>query len=181
MKIASSITCLALAACGGGGGSDSDSLLRGCSPIAGGATQVTSSVSPTCAGCSVSTPQQVADGNGATFATLAMPGGAAGTVTLRSTAQNGVVFSSGSLAGMVHSISYGTSAGLVIELVTFMGGTEQERFNFNSGAGSAEQDPSAPGRASFATSAQYDAVELSFTRASGSGTVEARVHEFCSN
>jgi hypothetical protein len=111
-----------------------------------------------------------------------MPANAGGTVTLRATAQPGVVFPSGSLAGMVHSIAYGASTGLSITLATYAGGVQQEQFNFNSsGVGSSTQSPDEPGRVSYTTSAQYDAIELSFTRLSGSGVVAARVHEFCSN
>lgn len=174
---------LILSACSGGGdaGSGGDNLLQGCRPIAGGGTVTSTSVSPGCVGCDVSTAAQAIDGNGSSFATLNMPTNSAGSVTLRATAQSGVVFPAGSLAGMVHSISYGTSAGLAISLVTYAGGVRQEQFNFNSGSGSSTQNPAAPARASYTTTRQYDAVELNFTRASGAGVVEARIHEFCSN
>lgn len=170
-----------LSACGGGYSGGGNDLLQGCSPVYGGGTSTSMSVSPSCVGCNVSNPGQAIDGNGSSFATLNLPANSAGSVTLRATAQSGVVFPAGSLAGMVHSISYGTSAGLAISLVTYAGGVQQEQFNFNSGAGSSSQDPASPGRVSYTTAQQYDAIELNFTRASGTGVVEARVHEFCSN
>lgn len=172
----------ALSACGGGGGDGGNKdIAQGCSPIAGGGTSTSTSVSPACSGCNVSDAAQAIDGNSATFATLNMPANSAGSVTLRATAQDGVVFPAGSLAGMLHSISYGTSVGLAISVVTYAAGVQQEQFNFNSGSGSSTQDSSNPGRVSYTTTRQYDAVELNFTRAGGPGVVEARVHAFCSN
>ncbi len=186
LKRAATVVTAALfmSACGGGGGGGSNgggNLLQGCRPISGGSTATSMSVSSGCVGCNVSNAAQAIDGNGSTFATLNMPASSAGSVTLRATAQSGIVFPAGSLAGMVHSISYGTSAGLVISLVTYAGGVQREQFNFNSGGGSSTQDPASPGRVSYTTTQQYDAIELNFTRASGAGIVEARVHEFCSN
>lgn len=174
-------TALALSACGGGGGGDSGNLLMGCSPITGGGTSTQQSVSPGCAGCGVNAPASAIDGSGVSFANLQMPAGAAGTVTLRAVAQNGVVFPAGTLAGMVHSISYGTSSALAISVRTYAMGVQQESFNFNSGAGSSDMDPAQPGRVSFSTQTQFDAVELDFTRTGGTGEVNARVHAFCAN
>lgn len=177
-----SAVVLLLAACSGsGGGGSNDNLLHGCQPISGGGTQTSSTASPTCTDCGVDSEAQAIDGDGGTYATLQMPANAGGTVTLRATAQDGIVYPSGSLAGMVHSIAYGTSTGLSITLVTYLDGTQQEQFNFNNGVGSSNQQPDQPGRASWTTTSEYDAVELNFTRVAGSGEVMARVHEFCSN
>lgn len=171
---------LALSACGGGDSGGGD-LLMGCSPITGGGTSTQQSISPGCAGCAVSSSSNAIDGSGSSFANLQMPGGSAGTVSLRAVAQDGVVFPSGTLAGMVHSISYGTSSALAISLRTYLMGAQQESFNFNSGAGSSDMDPSQPGRVSYRTQMQFDAVELDFTRTGGTGEVNARVHAFCAN
>ena len=169
-----------LSACSDGGSVVNNSL-QGCNSISGGGTRTSMSISPGCMNCNVAAAAQAIDGQVSSFATLNMPASSAGSVTLRATAQGGTVFPAGSPVGMVHSISYGPSVGLAISLVTYAGGVQQEQFNFNSGSGSSTQSPDAPGRATFNTSRQYDAVELNFTRTGGSGVVEARLHEFCSN
>lgn len=172
----------ALAGCGGGsGGSGFDEGRFGssCPILSGGGTSVESSVSPSCVDCSVNSPANAIDGNGDTFATLAMPANSAGSVAVRGIAQDGVVFAAGSDLGMVHSIAYGQSTGLLIALNTYLDGIQQESFTFNSGAGSSDQSPSSPGTATFSSSMQFDAVELNFTRASGTGEVTARLHLLC--
>jgi len=158
-----------------------EGLLQGCRSISGGTTRASSTTSAGCTGCGVTDSTRAIDGDGASYATLNMPANAAGTVTLRTTAQPGIVFASGSLAGMVHSISYGTSIGLSVKLNTYLSGSLQEQFNFSSGSGDSSQSPERPGRVSYTTTKQYDAVELSFARTAGTGVVAARVHEFCSN
>lgn len=170
-----------LAGCGSSGGGGGGNLLSGCAAITGGGTRTAETIGATCAGCDVTNSGQAIDGNGASFATLVMPDTASGTVALRAIAQDGVVFAAGSRVGMVHSISYGTSTGLAIVVRTFLDGMQQEQFNFSTGSGSSDQAPSEPGRASYTTVMQYDAVELDFTRAAGSGPVNARVHAFCAN
>lgn len=171
---------MALTACGGGDGGGDD-LLMGCAPITGGGTSTQQTITPGCAGCGVNAPGNAIDGSGSSFANLQMPGGSAGTVALRAVAQSGVVFPAGTVTGFVHSISYGTSSALAISLRTYLMGVQQESFNFNSGAGSSDMDPSQPGRVSFGTQMQFDAVELDFTRTGGTGAVNARVHTFCAN
>ncbi|MBR9813915.1 hypothetical protein GYB61_08700 [bacterium] len=169
-----------MSACGGGSDGGGD-LLRGCAPISGGGTSTAQTVTPGCVGCSVASPNAAIDGNGGSFANLQMPANSGGSVALRAVSQNGVVFPSGTVTGFVHSISYGDSAALVISLNTYLMGALQEQFNFNSGSGSSTMDPGNPGRASFGTQMQFDAVELNFTRSGGTGEVNARVHEFCAN
>jgi hypothetical protein len=166
-----------VSACGGGGSDGGGDLLQGCLPIGGGGSTFNS----VCNGCSVNDGAAAMDRDGATYATLVMGANSPGSGSFRVTAQNGVIFPAGSLAGMVHSISYGPSTLMFIALRTYLAGALQEDFTFNNGSGSSSQDPSKPGRVSYTTSLQYNAIELSVTRTGGSGTVEARVHEFCSN
>jgi hypothetical protein len=164
----------ALAACSGGG-SDGTSLLQGCNPVSG---VVVGETSAGCLSCGAENLDNAADGSGATFGSIEMPEGASGTGTLRVT--HGSVFPAGSLAGMVHSIEYETSTVNVV-LNTYEGGVLRETFTFNNGVNSSEMDPGRTGRVSYGTTQPYDAIELSFTRTSGTGAVSARIHEFCSN
>lgn len=174
-RLVSPLLLLLTVSCGGGGGGDGASL-HGCSPIAG---SVTGSTSPGCLSCGAENLPLAADGNAATYGSIEMPDTSSGSGSIRVTAP--ATMSAGTMVGMVHSIAYGPSTGLSILLTTYLSGAPQEVFSFNNGAGSSDQSPSSPGRASFATSLSYDAVELSFSRGSGTGGVSARVHEFCSN
>ena len=170
-----------LAGCGGGDGAVVDALER-CRAIQGGGTRASFSITPSCVGCTVSEPQRAIDGDGGSYATLHMPAGSGGTVALRATAQTGTVFAAGSLAGFVAAVTYGPSASAVTEIVTYAGGVEQERIPLRiDGTGSASGPLDRPGYEAAQATRQYDAVEFSFTRSSGTGEMTTRVHAFCSN
>lgn len=170
-----------LAGCGGGDEAVADALGR-CGSIHGGGTRASFSVTPSCVGCTVSEPQRAVDGDGGSYATLHMPAGSGGTVALRATAQSGTVFAAGSLAGFVAAVTYGPSTSAVTEIVTYAGGVEQERIPLRiDGTGSANGPLDRPGYEAAQAARQYDAVEFSFTRSSGTGEMTTRVHAFCSN
>lgn len=180
-RIASFGLVAALVGCGGGGGTVTDALQE-CRSIHGGSTAASARITPSCVGCTVSEPQRAADGDGGSYATLHMPAGSGGTVALRATAQAGTVFAAGSLAGFVAAVTYGPSASAVTEIVTYAGGVEQERFPLQiDGTGQSNGPLDRPGYEAARASRQYDAVEFSFTRASGAGEMTTRVHAFCSN
>ena len=171
-----------LAGCGGGGGGAVTDALERCRAIQGGGTRASFSITPSCVGCTVSEPQRAIDGDGGSYATLYMPAGSGGTVALRATAQTGTVFAAGSLAGFVAAVTYGPSASAVTEIVTYAGGVEQERIPLRiDGTGSASGPLDRPGYEAAQATRQYDAVEFSFTRSSGTGEMTTRVHAFCSN
>ena len=170
-----------LLGCGGGGGNDSQSqaLAADCAAITGGGTAV--SETGTCSACTVQAAGSAADGSTRSFATLSHPAGASGANSLRVTAQDGVVYPAGTPATVINSVEYeGNSVSTRITLQTFLDGVPQESTNLGPTNGVGGQDQETM-RRGFNTSLPFDALEISFQRASGAGTVSVNVHEFCTN
>ena len=90
-----------LVACGGNGSSGAATGSGGgCSYISGGRT-VSTNVASSCAGCAVSNPDSGADGNTGTAATAAYSAAGTGNVSIRVTAQSGIVFGAGASPGVI--------------------------------------------------------------------------------
>ena len=163
--------------CGGGG--SNPVLAADCAAITGGGTTVTET--GTCSACTVQAPGSAADGNTGSFATLLHPTGAGGANSLRVTAQEGVVYPAGTPATVINSVDYeGSSVSTSLTLQTYLDGVPQESTNVGTinGVGGPDEELR---RRGFNTSLPFDALEISFQRASGAGTVAVNVHEFCTN
>lgn len=174
-------TTMLLLGCGGGGGGNSENraLAADCAAVTGGGTMVTET--GTCSACTVQAPNSAADGNTASFASLNHPAGASGANSLRVTAQDGVVYPAGTPATVINAVEYeGNSVSTRITLQTFLDGVPQESTNLGPTNGVGGQDQETM-RRGFNTSLPFDALEISFQRASGAGTVAVTVHEFCTN
>lgn len=160
---------------------DLDPQLQGCLPIEG-EVDVTEADPVACEGCEILLPENAVDGNPASFATIRMPVDEGGTAKIRVT--NESAFIAGRLFGVLHSIEYGKSASPSITLGTLNGTTataDQETLNLGS---IVSGDENSPTRFSYESTTGFDGVEISFSRTDGttsSGTVTARIHEFCSN
>lgn len=157
---------MALSACEPIEEEELDASLKGCAPIAGTGSGTASD------------PGNAADGSAMTYATISMVAGEANTGTVRVTSP--ITLQANTLVGVLHSIDYGTSSGVAVTVHTYSGVNLVDTFTL-SGAASRSGDSANPVREQFIPSAAYDAVDLSFTRSGGTGTVTARVHEFCSN
>lgn len=172
-------TALLLGCGGGGGGNQNPALAVDCAAITGGGTAV--SETGTCSTCTVQAASSAADGHTGSFATLSHPAGASGANSLRVTTQEGVVYPAGTPATVINSVEYeGNSVSTRITLQTFLNGVPQESTNLGPTNGVGGQDQETM-RRGFNTSLPFDALEISFQRASGAGTVAVNVHEFCTN
>lgn len=170
-----------LLGCGGGGGGNNQSpaLTADCAAITGGGTAVTETGN--CSACTVLAPNSAADGDTGSFATLSHPAGASGANSLRVTAQDGVVYPAGTPATVINSVDYdGNSVSTRITLQTYLDGVPQESTNLGPTNGVGGQDQETM-RRGFNATLPFDALEISFQRASGAGTVAVNVHEFCTN
>jgi hypothetical protein len=172
-----------LCACSGGNGYEngSGSVSAVCSYIYGGGT--TTLVTSGCATCTVTDEAAAIDGNPETFATITYPVGVQGTMALRATAQNGVVYPSGSAAGVLLSrASSGQSlANNDFDLRTYLNGTLAGSTVKVAPSGLSGPNSSGRYRVDFAAPAQFDAVELGYSNGASVGAVSIRVHEFCNN
>jgi len=184
-RLALALPLVLLAACKGDGSGDDGDVpfdVAACPYISGGDT--TAQFTSTCASCTVTNQAAAYDGDAGTFATVNMPALSQGSVALRVTAQDGVVFSAGSNPGVILS-SAGNSGNTVFnngyELRTYMdgapaGSTASASPTIVGGSGS-----STPYRASFTSAAAFNAVEVGYTFGTNSEDKTFRVHEFCSD
>lgn len=97
-----------------------------CDEITGGQTQVQSSADQACLNCASSENEQAIDGADATFATLHLETGLSGTLSLRATAQPGLVYPAGSRPGVSFSAPQNES-NIEVVIRTYLGGVEQEQ------------------------------------------------------
>lgn len=161
--------------------------------ITGGGTSVSSAVDSNCTSCSASDAPLAIDGDISTFATLqmnlALIASGESAVTLRATAQSGVVYAAGNTAGAQVTFPTGvlSDAGVVIR--TYLGGVMQE----HDGPSLSTPGFRATGETYFyglTASTSFDAVEISVVAkgssdiggvAPAAGTALVRVLEFCSS
>lgn len=172
-KVASVVIFSAvLGACGGSGsGGDGRSAFLNCQSISGGGTS-TQQGDNVCLGCTVDNRGRAADGNFSTGASLHTPAGAAGSIYVRATAQEGIMFPGGSTAAAV--ISTGVLDGS-IGIRTLSGGGDQEDRSTTSFTHTMGDRT----LVYFETISGFDAVEFELR-----GSAEAQsltVFEFCSD
>jgi hypothetical protein len=179
-----------LAACGGG----SSDASRACVTISGGTTQVTTSPQALCSGCTIANGPNAIDGDMTTSATAAFDPSGTGTLTIRATAQQGVVFPAGSQAGAFLTFVAQDPAKpyLGVYVDTYLGGVRQDRIWDSGGfVGSSSSGnfgygcnkPCDGSRRNITGSAprDFDAVEIGLARDKSGVTEQVEVAEFCSD
>lgn len=164
-----------LASCNGGGGDGSSGSGSGCVGSFAGSAQVTSSTAG-CPLCTISSPSSAIDGNPDSAASIQLPAGG-GAVSLRATAQGGVVFPQGNYAGALMARPSSAQAAGSWTFNTYLGGVLQESGGgeSNLGGGTAVGDKN---YRQFKTTKQFDAVEISINMQSADAT-PWQVYEFC--
>jgi len=132
-----------------------------------------------CPSCNSADNARAADGDFNSAATLQIGPGGGAVIELRVTAQDGVIYPSGSSYGVVYSISANSQAGLTPSVVTYLDGVQQETraisINGVGGGGGQKQ------AAQFTSTRQYDAVAYSINRAGSAGALTAQLFEACAN
>lgn len=172
---------LLLSSCGGGGG-DGGGGGGGplaCTAITGGDTVASSTGN--CTSCTTRNLPAAADGNVDTATEVEFPTGAAGNGAIRVTAQDGIVYPAGTPAFVINAIAFdGQSLQTSVVLSTYLDGVLQQSSNVGAinTVGGADEPR---GRRGFNASLPFDAIELSFQRASGTGSVVVSVFEFCTS
>lgn len=140
-KLIPIISIVVLSACGGGGGSSDPGPTPSpeptaspeptptpapqtiCQTIGGGTAMITSDVSGDCAGCAIADAERAVDDDLGTASTLTTP--VSGTLTLRGTAQSGVVFPAGlSVGAFVGKPPAATNGSFEITVTAYLGETE---------------------------------------------------------
>ena len=171
-----------LSACGGGGGDGGGGGSAGlnCAAITGGNTQVTPTLN--CAGCTVSNAPAAIDGNTETYASLFIPAGVGGTLALRATAQDGIVYPAGTPAAVIYAIdrSSGNTLNTAETITTYLDGAPQQTGNAGSVNNVSGGDVQR-GRRAIGTAQQFDAIELAYAQSGGSASSEVQVYEFCTS
>lgn len=178
-----------LQACGGGGGGDPGTPGPGpsgtsalCQTVGGGAAQLEVTPGTPCSDCAVIAAAALIDGNLASGATVQSPLG--GQLTLRGTAQSGVVFPAGRSAGVfVQPFGSDDDSSLSLIVRTYLSGALQDSGPVYTRVGSSDlangtqvvtREGSYYG---LLTTRPYDAVELELTR-SGDGR-DLTIFEIC--
>lgn len=162
-----------------GGGSTDSSLPDGFQLIAGGGTNVDSSIPANCLNCTIDNEFNVIDGNLASAAAFFVPGSNASIVSIRVIAQQGTVFPSGTRSGVKYSLPNGLTSG-TLSLITYLNGAVVDNFVLLTGA--EDQLPRSP---TFATtdgaSGPFNEVELSFNKQSSSTDLALNVFDFATS
>lgn len=171
------LLCAWLAGCGGGGG---DALDGVCRTLGGGSGVTQASVTAS----RINDAERAFDGSLGSFALYELLAGT-GTLTLRGTAQRGIVAAGGSVAGLLlKRPSNGTS--ITVSINTYLEGTLQDAASAGtqSGDGSAGQTCSGvclnPGDSAYfgiITTRPFDAIEVQL-QASGVPS-ELQLRELC--
>ena len=150
-----------------------------CSYITGGGT--TTQLTATCATCQLLDAANAIDGDPDTYATITLPAGASGSVALRATAQDGVVYPAGNDAGVI--LSFSASGDTFVnngnELRTYLDGAPAGTKSGAEVTGCCGGGSSRPQRVSFTAPAMFDAVEAGYTVGTNTTAKELRIHEFC--
>lgn len=169
-----------LSACSSGGDGAPDSIGPiHCADLIGG----TASVSLACGGgtCTSEFHEAAIDGDLATYAILNMALASAGTVSLRSTAQDGVTYAAGTPAGVVWALERdGNSTSVVTSISTYLDGALQETGNAG-GESAVDGFDRDAGRSVISTTLPFDAIEMSYAQSGSNGPIEVRIHEFCTS
>ena len=186
-RLAILVASAALVSCLGGGGAGDDTAGGGgsalCEPIAGGNSSVTDGQPDFCPGCSIDRPEDAADGDLATFASITAPDTFSGQgVTIRVTAQRGIVFSDGQQVAVFFIPP--TSSGFAmpseaVTIKTYLNGDLQDN-----ATSFTTRDPTATGTQywmrSFTATKTFDAVEIMVSNTQAA-SMPFEIHEICSN
>jgi hypothetical protein len=190
--LALATACL-VCGCGGGESGDSSGTQGGdggssggnaaCASITGGDSRVNFNVDTGCTQCGVTDSQAAADGDLNTAATLKVQNAApAQGVSIRATAQSGVVFAAGQMAGAYVAVPAGTAQTYTVTIRTLLGGTVQESDSSDNNGGGCGMCGGHPSRFDgFRTTMQFDAVEVFISDSQAGGTPDFKVYEICSD
>lgn len=146
---------------GSGGGSSGGGASIACDAITGGGSRVSAANSTPCNNCSSADNGKAADGNLDSFATATVGQSLPTTgVSIRATAQSGLVFPAGSKPGAYTHVP-GNSPGYNVTIKTYLAGVQQE----SSRTDSSNNDSAALTYFTFASPATqpFDAVEVLFS------------------
>lgn len=168
---------------GGTTGSTGGSAGAACTSMAVGNFRVSTQIDSGCASCSISNPASAADNDLATGATLSVNAVAPGTgAAIRVTAQAGMTYPSGGMAGAYVSVPAGTGQSYTVTVRTLLAGAVQEsNSSDNSGGGSGVSGGHGSAFDGLATTKAFDAIEVFINNNQASGTPAFNVYELCSN
>lgn len=177
-KLALYALLVALAACSGGGGGDGILGKLHCSALSG----ATPSDTVNCAsGCGVTFAESAVDGDLRSYAVLDFGTAAGGSVSLRSTAHEGVTYPAGTPAAVVWAIERdGNSTSVVTTISTYLDGVLQETSN-GGGESAVDGFDHDASRTVLDTDLPFDAIEYTYSQSGSSGPIEVRIHEFCTS
>jgi hypothetical protein len=180
--VLSFVLLIGLPACSGDGGGGTPSSIGPihCAELSGGTATV--SLACTAGSCTSDFHEGAVDGDLDTYAILSMTPDSNGSVSIRSTAADGVTYPAGTPAAVVYGIKRGSANSLnTTETIrTYLDGVLQETGNAGpinvSFGGDTET-----GRRAIETQLDFDAIELTYTQTGGTADVEVQVHEFCTS
>lgn len=173
------IATLSACSSGGGDGGGTPDFGINCA----GLTGATAAAQTSCAGgCGGAFSEAAVDGDLATYAILQLDSGAAGSLSIRATAADGVTYPAGTPAGVVYGIvrTGGDSVNTTETITTYLDGTPQQTGNTKPPSGSTSSDVEA-GRRLMATNLPFDAIEVTYAQTGGTASVELQVYEFCTS
>lgn len=182
------------AGCGDGYDPSSEDASRTCVTISGDSTQVTTNTALWCSDCAVINSAHAIDANMDSVATARFNESGTGTMTIRATAQSGIVFPAGSSAGVILSLpGQSESSPYVGSFIdTYLNGVKQDRISETPGFiesvsmgtfGTGCKNPcSYRDRRPFGGTAPkpFDALEIGLARDVSGVRQDILVHEFCS-
>jgi hypothetical protein len=180
MRAPTLVLLVLLSACesGGGGGDDDTIGPINCADLTG----ATADSAVTCAGgCGGDFAEAAVDRDLSTYAILQLSQNAAGSLSIRATAADGVIHPAGTPAAIVYGItrSAGDSVNTVRTISTYLDGTLQEANNVvTNGATSGDVDA---GRNTMETHLPFDAIEFTYSQSGGTAAVEVQAYEFCTS
>lgn len=152
----------------------------GCESFRQANAQLTTRIDPGCTQCRIGNAAAAIDGDAGSAAAVVVNAAApAQGVTLRATAQSGVIFPAGRLAGLIYSAPGGTAQNTTVTISTLSGGLLQETTSSNNSNGIGG------GRSrnftGIRTSKPFDAVEVVIHNTQAENEPTFQVFEFCSN
>lgn len=170
--------------CGGGGKSDQERAAAiSCQAVTGGGTSV--SVTNTCTNCSSSAEGAAIDGDSRSAARLAMNTAASGSIAIRVTAQDGVVYPAGTLAGLIlQAQTDGNHTSQNFTVSTYLDGAatgDTAQVGPTNGVGGGSATNFGPQKGSTGTLLPFDAIEFAYTQTSGTDSITLSVYEFCTD
>jgi hypothetical protein len=163
----------------GGGGGGTNDLGINCAGLTGATAEAVTS----CAGgCGGAFSDAAVDGDLGTYAILQLNSNAAGSLSIRATAADGVSYPPGTPAGVVYGIerSGGDSLNTTETISTYLDGVLQQTGNSNA-PNTATNSDVAPGRRIMTTTLPFDAIEVTYNQTGGTAAVEVQVYEFCTS